>query len=56
MENKHDIRERYKPIYYALMVQMRDTYPDEHRKMGPELTRTVEEILRQIKRIATDYS
>lgn len=55
MENKHDIRERYKPIYYALMVLMRDTYPDEHRKMGPELTQTVEEILNQIKRIAADY-
>lgn len=56
MEDKYDIRERYKPIYYALMVLMRDTYPDEHRKMGPELTQTVEEILRQIRGIAADYS
>jgi len=56
MENKYDIRERYKAIYYALMVLMRDTYPDEHRKMGPELTQTVEEILRQIRGIAADYS
>jgi hypothetical protein len=35
---------------------MRNTYPDEHKKMGPELTQTVEEILRQIRGIAADYS
>lgn len=56
MENRYDIREKYKPIYYALMTLMRDTYPDEHRKMGPEIKQTVDEILRQIERIAIDYS
>lgn len=54
-ENKFDIRERYKPIYYALMVLMRDIYPDEHRKMGPELKQTVQEVLDQIDQISLDY-
>ncbi len=54
--NKYDIKERYKPIYYALMQLMKDTYPDEYRKMGPELIQTVEEVLRRIDRIAVDYS
>jgi hypothetical protein len=55
-ENTFDIKERYKPIYYALMVLLKDTYPDEHKKMGPELTQTVEEIVQRIDQIAVDYA
>jgi TPR repeat protein len=55
-ENKFDIRERYKPIYYALMTLMQDVYPDEHRKMGPEIKQTVREVLNQIDQISLDYS
>ncbi|MCP5102625.1 MAG: hypothetical protein GY950_04565, partial [bacterium] len=55
-ENKFDIKERFKPVYYALMVFMKDTYPDEYKKMGAEITQTVEEIVRLIERMALDYA
>jgi hypothetical protein len=34
---------------------MRDTYPDEYKKMGPELKLTVEEIIKKIKQLSIDY-
>ncbi|UCH94578.1 MAG: ATPase, partial [Candidatus Aminicenantes bacterium] len=54
-ENKFDIKDKFKPIYYALMYFMRDTYPDEFKKMGPELKQTVEEIIHRVNQIALDY-
>jgi nucleoside-triphosphatase THEP1 len=54
-ENKFEIRDKYKPIYYALMYFMRDQYPDEYKKMGPELKQTVEEIIEEINQWAIDY-
>lgn len=54
-ENKFDIKDRYRPIYYALMHLMQDEYPDEVKKMGSELEETVNEILEKIKELAKDY-
>jgi TPR repeat protein/DNA-binding transcriptional regulator GbsR (MarR family) len=53
-ENNYNIRDVYKPIYYALMYFMRDTYPDEYKRMGDELKQTVDEIVTQIKQMAVD--
>ncbi len=53
-ENNYNIRDVYKPIYYALMYLMRDTYPDEYKRMGDELKQTVDEIVTQIKQMAVD--
>jgi hypothetical protein len=55
-QNHFSIRDRFKPIYYALMSQIRDQYPDEFRRMGEELKLTVEEILQQINQLARDYA
>lgn len=55
-ENKFNIRDRYKPIYYALMVLMKDAYPDEYKKMGNELKQTVDEIIEKINQLAIDYA
>lgn len=55
-ENKFDIKDRYKPIYYTLMHFMRDTYPDEYKKMGVEIKRTVEELIEKVNRMAIDYA
>lgn len=55
-ENRCEIKERLKPIYYALMYFMRDEYPDEYKKMGPELKQTVEEIIASINQMASDYA
>lgn len=54
-ENKFNIKDRLKPLYYALMYFMQDTYPDEYKKVGPELKETVEEIIEGINQIAIDF-
>jgi TPR repeat protein/DNA-binding transcriptional regulator GbsR (MarR family) len=54
-ENNYNIRDVYKPIYYALMYFMKDTYPDEYKRMGDELKQTVDEIISQIEQMAVDY-
>lgn len=51
-ESPLDLRERYRPIYYALMYFMQDTLPDEFKKMGSELEETVMEIVQEIKNMA----
>ena len=54
-ENKFDIQDRYKPIYYALMSLMQNEFPDEIKRMGSELEETVQEILVQIEKLSKDY-
>ena len=53
--NKFNLKDRYKPIYYALMYFMQDVYPDEYKKMGEELKQTVEEIVSNINQMAVTY-
>ena len=55
-ENKYDLRDKYKPIYFALLSLMGDAYKDEYLKMGNELKQTVEEILAEIKEMEIDYA
>lgn len=55
-ESTIDLKDRFKPIYYALMHFMRDEYPDEILKMGPELKETVDEIIAEVKQMAIDYA
>lgn len=50
-----NLKNKYKPIYYALMYFMQDKYPDEYLKMGEELKETVEEIINKINQMAIDY-
>ena len=54
-ENPHNLKDRFKPIYYALMYFMQDEYPNEYRKMGGELTQTVQEIIEKINQLEKDY-
>jgi len=54
-ENPHNLKDRFKPIYYALMYFMQDEYPNEYRKMGGELKQTVEEIIEKIRQLEKDY-
>lgn len=54
-ENKFEIQDRYKPIYYALMSLMQNEFPDEIKRMGSELEETVQEILLEIERLSKDY-
>jgi TPR repeat protein len=55
-ENKFEIQDRYKPIYYALMSLMQNEFPDEIKRMGSELEETVLEILQEIERLSKDYA
>ena len=54
-ENPYHLKDRFKPVYYALMSFMQKEYPNEYRKMGGELKQTVEEILQKIQQLAKDY-
>ena len=49
-ENKFDIKDRFKPVYYALMHFMKDKFPNEYLKMGSELKETVEEIIKEVEK------
>lgn len=54
-ENKYQIKDRLKPIYYALMHFMQDNYPDEIKKMGDELKEPVDKIVRNILEMREKY-
>jgi len=54
-ENPHKFKDRFKPIYYALMHFMKDEYPNEYLKMGGELKETVDEIITEIKDMEKAY-
>ncbi len=54
--NKFNIRDKYKPIYYALMYFLRESKPDEYIRMGSEIKQTVDEIIEQINQMQTDYA
>ena len=51
-----NLKDRFKPVYYALMHFMRDKYPNEYRKMGDELRETVGEVIEKINRLSIDYA
>lgn len=55
-ENKFNLLDKYKPIYYALMYFMQDDYPSEYKKMGEEIKETVAEVVDVIKQMAVDYA
>ncbi|OQY00949.1 MAG: hypothetical protein B6I26_06705 [Desulfobacteraceae bacterium 4572_130] len=48
-KEKYQLKEKIKPVYYALMYLMKDEYPKEYKRMGAEIKETVDEILEIIK-------
>ncbi len=54
-ENKFEIRDKYKPIYYATLKLLGEDYSDEFKKMPQELAETVNEILKTVEQMAIDY-
>ena len=46
---RNQLKERLKPIYYALMNFLSEKHPGEHLRMGPELEETVKEIENAVK-------
>lgn len=53
---KWNLKDRLKPIYYVLMHYLKDEYPNEYIKMGNELKQPVEDIMKQIEQMAIDYA
>ena len=53
---EYQLKERYKPIWYALMTLMQDDFPHEVKKMGSELKGTVDEVLEEIERLKVKYA
>jgi tetratricopeptide (TPR) repeat protein len=45
-----------RPLYYALMSYLQNTYPNEYLKAGNELLETVEEIIKEIKETKSKIS
>lgn len=54
-ENKFDIMDKYKPVYYTVVKLLGKDYDDEFKKMPPELGETVTDLLKNIERWAIDY-
>ena len=52
---KNVLKDKLKPVYYALMILLQKKYPNEHKKMGSELKETVEEVLERIKEYTEKY-
>jgi TPR repeat protein/DNA-binding transcriptional regulator GbsR (MarR family) len=45
------LKDRLKPIWYALMYYLQDQYPNEYLRMGDELKETVEEIIAEVEKL-----
>jgi hypothetical protein len=54
-EEKYNIKDKYKPIYYALLSLMGAKYTDELRKMGDELKESVQDVLNAIDSKKKDF-
>ncbi len=53
---KYQLKDRYKPVWYALMKLLEKEFPDEIKKMGSELSESVDEILLEIEKLKMKYA
>ena len=52
---KYQLKDKLKPIWYALMTLMQDEFPNEIKKMGSELQESVDDILKAIEELNQKY-
>lgn len=52
---KYQLKDKLKPIWYALMTLMQDEFPNEIKKMGSELQESVDDILKTIEELNQKY-
>ena len=52
---KYQLKDKLKPIWYALMTLMQDEFPNEIKKMGSELQESVDDILKTIEELNEKY-
>jgi hypothetical protein len=53
---QYNLKERYKPLWYALMTFMQDEFPVEIKKMGSEIKETIDEIVAFVERMREKYN
>lgn len=52
----HSLKDKCKPVWYALMTLMQDDFPHELTKMGGELQESVDEVLQQVAKFEEKYA
>jgi tetratricopeptide (TPR) repeat protein len=52
----YQLKEKLKPIWYALMTLMQDDFPHEIKRMGKELTQSVNDMLNEIEALKIKYT
>jgi len=52
---EYNFKNRLKVLYYALMIILKDEYPNESRRMGKELEEPVQKMLAHIKALEEKY-
>ena len=55
-QEEWQLKDRFKPLYYAILYFLRDEFPTEYLRMGPELKETVDDILAEVAQMAIDYA
>ncbi|MEM1324661.1 MAG: tetratricopeptide repeat protein [Bacteroidota bacterium] len=53
---KLQLKDRLKPIWYALLYYIQDEYAADYLRMPPELKETVEEIIEKVEQMRIDYA
>lgn len=54
--SEYNLKEKYKPTWYALMTLMQDDFPHEIKKMGSELQESVDEVLKKVEKYKVKYA
>jgi hypothetical protein len=49
------LKDRFKPIWYATLYYVQDKYPTEYLRMPPEIKETVEEAIAKVEQMRIDY-
>ncbi len=52
---RYQLKDRLKPIWYALMTLMQKEFPHEIKKMGSELQESVNSVLEEIENLKIKY-
>jgi TPR repeat protein len=52
---KLNLKDRLKPLWYALMYYMQEEHPNEYLRMGEELRETVQEIIAEVEEMRKRY-
>lgn len=55
-QNELSLKERLKPVYYALMYFMQDEHPNESKRAGGEVAETVAEVVARVKQLEIDLT